>query len=114
MAMVADHGLLRPGRGTGTVVARPELIEQVKLQDYSDLREKKIGLSASRGHHDWMTLAWALRRGGLTFDDVEVVTVPFGPADRPRSEPSDRHRALADGTIDLTTVGQAGKHRCGP
>ena len=104
MVMVADHGLLRPGRGTGTVVARPELVEQGKLRDYSDLRGKKIGLSARRGHHDWMTLAWALRRGGLTFDDVDVVTVPFGPEDRPRGEPSDRHKALANGTIDLTTV----------
>ena len=97
IAMVADQGSLRPGRGTGSMVARPELVEQGMLQDYSDLRGKRIGLSSRRGHHDWMTVASALRRGGLTFDDVEVVTVAMG---------EERHRALADGTIDLTTVGR--------
>ena len=79
------------------MVARPELVEQGMLRDYADLRGKRIGLSSRRGHHDWMTVASALRRGGLTFDDVEVVTVAMG---------EERHRALADGTIDLTTVGR--------
>ena len=115
IAMVADQGMLRRrrnegffvvGRGSGAVVARPELIEQGKLRDYSDLRGKKIGLSSKRGNHDWMTMATALRHGGLTFDDVEVVTVDFGPTDRPRGELSDRHQALADGTVDVATVGR--------
>ena len=97
MRMVADHGSLREGRGTGAIVARPELIEQGALKTYSDLRGKKLGLSSMRGHHDWVTFAMALRLGGLTFDDVEVVTSDFGDG---------RHRAIADGTIDLTTVGR--------
>ncbi len=97
MRMVADHGSLREGRGTGAIVARPELIEQGALKDYSDLRGKKLGLSSMRGHHDWVTFAIALRLGGLTFDDVEVVTTDFGDG---------RHEAVANGTVDLTTVGR--------
>ena len=103
LVMVADHG--SPGRnanaqgaqGGGGIVARPELVEKGLLRDFADLRGKRIGLSPIRGDHDWRTFAAALRRGGLTFDDVEVVESDFGPP---------RHKALADGTIDLSTVGQ--------
>lgn len=100
LLMVADHG--SPGhnpnsQGGGGIVARPELVEQGLLRDFADLRGKRIGLSPIRGDHDWRTFATALRRGGLTFDDVEVVISDFGPP---------RHKALAEGTIDLSTVGQ--------
>jgi NitT/TauT family transport system substrate-binding protein len=95
--MVADHGSMRPGRGTGAIVARHGLIESGALTDYADLRGKRIGLSPLRGDHDWLTFATALRRGGLTFDDVEVVVCDFGGG---------RHDALAQGTIDLATVGR--------
>lgn len=97
IVMAADHGSMAPGRGSGAVVARPELINSGQLRDYADLKGKRIGLSPTRGDHDWLTFAEALRRGGLTFDDVEVVTVDFG---------GKRHDALIDGTIDLATVGR--------
>ncbi len=95
--MAADHGSMRPGRGTGAIVARSELITTGALRDYADLRGKRLGLSPLRGHHDWLTFATALRRGGLTFADVEIVTCDFGGG---------RHEALANGTIDLATVGR--------
>ncbi len=95
--MAADHGSARPGRGSGAVVARPALVESGELRDYVDLRGKRIGLSSIRGDHDWLTFASALKRGGLTFDDVEIVIADFGNA---------RHEALIDGRIDLTTVGR--------
>jgi ABC-type nitrate/sulfonate/bicarbonate transport system substrate-binding protein len=97
IVMAADHGSARPGRGSGAVVARPSLIDSGALRDFVDLRGKRIGLSPVRGDHDWLTFGAALERGGLTFDDVEVVVVDFGPA---------RHQALVDGTIDLATVGR--------
>lgn len=95
--MVADHGSMQPGRGSGAIVARPALIESGALRDYADLRGKRIALSPARGDHDWMSFAAALQRGGLTFDDVEVVICDFGGG---------RHDALANGTIDLATVGR--------
>lgn len=97
MVIVADQGRNVPGRGSGAIVARPELVERGLLRDYADLRGKRIGLSEDRGDHDWLTFAAALRRGGLTFADVDVVTTAFGDA---------RHRALASGEIDLSTVGR--------
>ncbi len=97
IAMVADHGSMRPGRGTGAIVARKALLDSGALRDYSDLQGRRIGLSPLRGDHDWLTFATALRQGGLTFDDVEVVICDFGGG---------RHQALANGTIDLATVGR--------
>ena len=97
MVMVADQGQLRPGRGSGAIVARPSLVESGALRDFSDLRGKRIGISHDRGDHDWLTFAAALRRGGLTFDDVELVPCDFGDA---------RHKALANGTVDVSTVGR--------
>jgi len=96
-AMVADQGQLRQGRGSGAIVARPALVESGALRDFADLRGKRVGISHDRGDHDWLTFAAALRLGGLTFDDVELVSCGFGDA---------RHKALADGTIDVSTVGR--------
>ncbi len=97
MVMVADQGQMRQGRGSGAIVARPALVESGALKDFADLRGKRIGISRDRGDHDWLTFAAALRRGGLTFEDVELVTTDFGDA---------RHKALAAGTIDVSTVGR--------
>jgi NitT/TauT family transport system substrate-binding protein len=97
IVMVADHGSMRPGRGTGAIVARKALLDSGALRDYADLKGKRIGLSPLRGDHDWLTFATALRQGGLTYDDVEVVTCDFGGG---------RHEALANGTVDLATVGR--------
>src|SRR5581483_11374692 len=54
-------------------------------------------LSSDRGDHDWLTFAAALRRGGLTFNDVEVVISNFG---------DERKQAIAEGRIDVATVGR--------
>ncbi|MPZ14998.1 MAG: hypothetical protein GEU73_11345 [Chloroflexi bacterium] len=104
MVMVADQGSVKPGRGEGAIVARTALIESGQLRDYSDLKGRRVGLSAIRGDHDWLTLSAALRKGGLTLDDVEIVICDFG---------EQRHRALADGEIDVATVGRLGSQRRG-
>ena len=97
IALVADQGSLQPGHSSHALVARTELLQGGMLRSYKDLRGKKLGMSRERGDHDWLDFAAALRRGGLTYDDVEVVTVGYG---------EERHQALADGTIDLTTMGR--------
>ena len=99
MVMVADQGSVRPGRGEAAIVARPALIAAGALADYAALRGKRIGLSPVRGDHDWLTFAAALRKGGLTFDDVEVVICDFGDP---------RHEAFRTGAIDVGTVNRLG------
>ncbi len=99
MVMVADQGSVRAGRGEAAIVARPSLLDSGALADYTALRGKRVGLSRVRGDHDWLTFAAALRQGGLTFDDVEVVICDFGDA---------RHEALRTGVIDVATVNRLG------
>jgi NitT/TauT family transport system substrate-binding protein len=96
LVMVADHGSVREGRGgAGGIVARPDLVASGVLRDFADLKGKRVGLSPRRYDHDWVTVSEALERGGLTVDDIEVVTMSFGDV---------RHEALVKGEIDLTTV----------
>ena len=98
--MAADHGSNPPpveGKAGGGLVARTELVTSGRLREYADLRGLRLGLSPIKGDHDWESFEQALRRGGLTFDDVEVVICDFG---------SGRHEALAKGTIDVTAVGR--------
>lgn len=94
--IVADHGVIKPGRGSGAMVARKSLVDSGRLRDYKDLRGLKIGLSPVEGDHDWLSFEAALNKGGLSFDDVEMVTVDFG---------SKRHRALEEGIVDVATIG---------
>lgn len=95
LIMAADHG--SAGGGAGGIVARPQLIDSGRLRDYADLRGLRIGVSPIRGDHDWRTFGAALKKGGLSFDDVEVVICDFGEG---------RHKALAEGRLDLSTVGR--------
>ncbi|HEY3115781.1 MAG TPA: ABC transporter substrate-binding protein, partial [Chloroflexota bacterium] len=96
MVMAADHGSAREGRGgAGGIVARPDMIQSGKLRDFKDLRGKRIALSPKKYDHDWVTIGAALKRGGLTFDDVQVVTMDFGGG---------RHEGIVNGTIDIATV----------
>jgi NitT/TauT family transport system substrate-binding protein len=95
LIMAADHG--SAGGGAGGIVARPQLIDSGRLRDFADLKGLRIGVSPIRGDHDWRTFGAALKKGGLSFDDVEVVICDFGGG---------RHQALAEGRLDLTTVGR--------
>ena len=104
MVMVADQGSVRPGRGEAAIVARPALVRDGLLNDYADLKGKRVGLSHVRGDHDWLTFNAALRRGGLSFDDVDIHIVDFGDA---------RHQALKRGDIDVATVGRLGSQMMG-
>jgi NitT/TauT family transport system substrate-binding protein len=94
--IVADHGVIKPGRGSGAIVARKSLVDSGRLRDYEDLKGLRIGLSPVEGDHDWLSFDTALKNGGLSFADVEMVTVDFG---------GKRHRALEDGLVDVATIG---------
>lgn len=94
--IVADHGVIKPGRGSGAIVARKSLVDTGRLRDYEDLKGLKVGLSPVEGDHDWLSFETALKKGGLSFGDVEMVTVDFG---------GERHRALEEGIVDVATIG---------
>lgn len=71
--LTADNGSAT-GTSSGAIVIRKALAGQIK--DYKDLKGKKIGLS-SKGTSIHVTLAKALEAGGLTFNDIDLVLIPF-------------------------------------
>lgn len=86
--IIADKGTNNPGRSYYTLTIRNDLVDEVK--DYADLRGRKIGLF-SLGTLNELTVEKALKKGGLTVDDVELI--PMGPRDMTV--------ALSTGAIDL-------------
>lgn len=86
--LVADNGQ-SAGTSSGALVVRQELMASGQVRDYPDLRGRRVGL-AGRGTGLHITLARALDKGGLTFDDVEMIELPF----------SDLSAALSNGAID--------------
>jgi NitT/TauT family transport system substrate-binding protein len=88
LRFVADRGTTPPGAGWYAVMVRSGLAEQ--FHDYSDLKGRTISLSFEGAFNHWL-LGVMLERGGLTFDDVNVVFIP----------PTDVAVALANGTLDV-------------
>ncbi|MFI5267933.1 MAG: ABC transporter substrate-binding protein, partial [Chloroflexota bacterium] len=88
--MTADNGSAT-GTSSGAIVIRKALAGQIK--DYKDLKGRKIALS-SAGTSIHVTLGKALAAGGLTFKDIDLVTIPFG----------DMPAALTNGAVDAALL----------
>lgn len=71
--IVADKGTNLPGRSYFDLVIRADLKDRIK--DYKDLEGLRIAVSAPQSL-DHLTLAKALEKGGLTFDDIDLVIIP--------------------------------------
>jgi ABC-type nitrate/sulfonate/bicarbonate transport system substrate-binding protein len=94
--IVADAGSYAEGRGQGFIIARRALLDAGELRDYGQLRGKRIAMISTPGESDWLLFFDALRLGGITFADVEILHTD----DRPT-----RMSWFADGTIDLSQEG---------
>jgi NitT/TauT family transport system substrate-binding protein len=88
LRFVADRGTTPPGAGWYAVMVRSGIADQ--FHDYRDLAGRTISLSFEGAFNHWL-LGVMLERGGLTFDDVNVVFIP----------PTDVAVALANGTLDV-------------
>jgi|SRR5579871_3797206 len=97
--IVASAETWGPWQGQQHLVARPELVEGGALQDYADLRGKTLGMEQNRIDPDWLAMTRALQRGGLTFDDVQIVWATVSER---------RERGLAALGIDVAVVFQPG------
>jgi NitT/TauT family transport system substrate-binding protein len=95
--IVASMETWGPGKGPHHLVAQPRLVEQGLLRDYGDLRGKRLGLEKDRVDPDWLVAYRALGRGGLTFDDVEIVYASHGER---------RERGLEALNIDVSVAFQ--------
>ncbi|HZU07929.1 MAG TPA: ABC transporter substrate-binding protein [Chloroflexota bacterium] len=88
LKIVADKGSMPPGAGWLALVVRRDLADQIR--DYADLRGRRIAINQFGTTND-IALEAALKRGGLTLQDVEVVQLPF----------ADMNPALANRSIDV-------------
>ncbi len=88
LKIVADKGSFPPGAGWLTLLVRPDLADQVR--DYSDLRGRKIAINQFGTTND-IAIDTALKKGGGTLQDVELVQLPF----------PDINSALSNRSIDL-------------
>lgn len=90
LRIVADKGNMAPGHGYEAIVVRRELWQRGALKSPADLRGRRIAIAA-RSISPEVILDTFLRRGGLTVNDVDVVTLAH----------ADMAAALANGSIDV-------------
>jgi NitT/TauT family transport system substrate-binding protein len=87
--IVADKGHIAPGHGFEAIIVRKDLWDKGAFKSAGDLRGKKVALS-SRDIVPEVDLDAFLRSGGITVNDVNLVTMAFG----------DMQAALSNGSID--------------
>jgi NitT/TauT family transport system substrate-binding protein len=77
LKIVADHGSIRPGWASVTVVIRKDLIDSGRVRDYPDLRGLRFALTSTSGNATQINLDMALRKGGSRLEEVEQVELGF-------------------------------------
>jgi NitT/TauT family transport system substrate-binding protein len=65
-----------PGFGAVPVLVRTDLIESGAVSSPADLAGRKVAVNVLQGTAEYL-LAKALEQGGLTVDDVELISIPF-------------------------------------
>jgi NitT/TauT family transport system substrate-binding protein len=92
--VVADKGqTFSPEWDYQALVIRKDLVDSGTVKDYQDLRGLKL-VTSGRGNSNEVTLAAALRRGGLTLQDVDFAQMGF----------PDMVAAFASGAVDGAIV----------
>ncbi len=90
LKIVADKGNMAPGHGYEAIVVRKALWDKGAFTSPADLRGRAVAIPA-RDISPEFNLDTFLRTGGLTVDDVNVVTIAH----------ADMGLALANGSIDV-------------
>ena len=74
--IVADKGQVRPGYNFVPLIVRKDHVDSGKVKTFKDLKGLKIASGAKGINFDYL-LAKMLEHGGLTYDAVEVVYMPY-------------------------------------
>jgi NitT/TauT family transport system substrate-binding protein len=95
MTIIASGGIDPPGHGAfAPVVVRSDLMDSGKVKTLADLKGLKVALNA-RGVILEYSLYRALKLGGLTLNDVDVVTMPW----------PDMVAAMSNKNLDVGLIG---------
>ncbi|HZS02393.1 MAG TPA: ABC transporter substrate-binding protein [Chloroflexota bacterium] len=89
LRIVLDQWSGFPGNEAGGLMMRKDLIDSGRVREPADLRGLRLAMTA-KGHNTEIVLSNVLGWGGLTFADVETVTMPY----------PDMNIALANHNID--------------
>lgn len=74
--IVADKASIRPGYGFSTLLVRKDLVANGRYKTFKDLKGMTVA-TGGQGAGSESTLNEALKKGGLTFDDVHVVYLGY-------------------------------------
>ena len=73
---VADKGSMRPGYGFSGLLVRKDLVDSGRFKSLSDLKGMKIAVGTF-GSANSSAVNEALKRGGLTWNDANMVAITF-------------------------------------
>nr|MDP2191053.1 ABC transporter substrate-binding protein [Rhodoferax sp.] len=74
--IVADKGSIPPGYGYTSVLVRKDLVDSGKFKSFADLKGLKVAVGAE-GTATASALNEALKKGGLKYSDVQVMSMGF-------------------------------------
>ena len=80
----------------GHLMVRKALVDEGKMRDWKDLKGLTVSVTPARPNLAEYIVSKALAKGGLTFDDVKVVEIPF----------TSMVSALRTGGIDVAHVSE--------
>ena len=84
LRVVADKGSMQPGYDYSTLLVRKDLVDSGRFKSLADLKGMTVAVAA-KGAGSESALNEALKKGGLTMHDVNVVYLGF-PEDLPALE----------------------------
>jgi NitT/TauT family transport system substrate-binding protein len=88
MKIVADQASIKPGYGFSSLMVRRDHVDSGRYRTFADLKGMKVAVAAP-GSGSASALHEALKKGGLTLGDVDVVYIGF-----PEHLPAYRNKAI--------------------
>ena len=76
LKIVADKASSRPGYTINKMLVRKDLVDSGRYKTLVDLKGMKVALNGA-GNTNVATLTYTLRKAGLKYDDVSVVSLAF-------------------------------------
>ena len=76
LRIVADQNTAFPGRASIGLMVRKDLIDSGQVKTFADLKGRTFALAARRASLE-LDLLKVLKMGGLTINDIKLVTMPF-------------------------------------
>lgn len=82
-------------------LVRKDLFESGEITSPADLAGRKIAVNVTRGNGEY-TVVGVLNKGGLSLDDVELITLPF-----PEMQPAFENQAIDAAVLPFPLAGKA-------